>query len=121
MEIKKNVKIMKFGEADSNGNIFSKENLKFPKDKIKVYSSNFDGGKPPIGEAYDFRVEDNFLICDMEIFDNVGFTVAPKMRVDEEKSKKTKDGTIWTGVDLQSLSIVPLHAIQELNNNLDTE
>lgn len=82
--------------------------MEFP-NKCKV-TKDFNT-KQIVGEATNFRIDGNRLLCDLYIKDKIYTTVAPNIycEIDNRNS-------IMTGLDY--LAVVHAHAIKKLNNNL---
>lgn len=113
----KSCKILKFNERDTNNNLYSKEGITLPKDSLPIFASNFDESQPPIGEAYNLRIEGSYLVCDIKLNKAIS-TIAPKMRVPDSLSCDSQGNVVYDNIELLSVSAVLFHAIPELNNNV---
>lgn len=105
----KNICILLFDEKCTDGHkVINNGCITFPK-KCKIVK-DFNGCV--IGEAFNFRIEENKILCDLFIKDTMYKTIAPSIlgTIDNDNN------TIMS--KLNYLAVIARHAIDKLNDNL---
>jgi hypothetical protein len=113
------VKLLKLNEVSRNNTLYKSviiENKSFP-----IYREKFDKTSGIIGSVYNIRVEGDYVVGDVELFEKLlSKTIASEIFVDNiEYNEKENINIVDGGIVSFSLVDNNQHGFEELNNNLE--